>query len=569
MSSSGSSKSTSLRRLRCAIYTRKSSEEGLEQDFNSLDAQREACESYVQSQRHEGWKAIRTPYDDGGYSGGTMERPGLKLLLADVHAGKIDVVVVYKVDRLTRALSDFAKIVDVFDAHEVSFVSVTQAFNTTTSMGRLTLNVLLSFAQFEREVTSERIRDKIAASKKKGMWTGGLPPLGYDVQERSLVPNEAETKTVTHIFERYLALGSVRLLAQELEADGIRSKARVMKDGTSYGCKPLARGALYLMLQNRIYLGEIKHKDQYYSGLHPPIIKQELWDKVQMRLSANRKARTNGVGAHELSLLAGLLFDETGKPLTPTHANKSGKRYRYYVSQALITKGKDGVPDGMRIPAGSLEPIVIKKLSGFLSDGQKLIDAISASELEPSLQRRIITRGRTIAGSLERGPLPDRREILLALAPEIIVAKAQIRIEFPRALLHCILNLPEAGKPSRPIRLTIDAELKRTGIGKRLILTDGTEVPEPDPALVALLVRGRRIRDRLLGNTTLSLKEIAAEEGVVSSYITRLLRLGFLAPSIIEAILDGKQPPALTASGLAHIKHLPPSWEDQRAQLGF
>ncbi len=258
----------SRRRLRCAIYTRKSTEEGLEQDFNSLDAQREACEAFIASQKHEGWVALPTQYDDGGYSGGTLERPALQRLLADIRGSKVDVVVVYKIDRLTRSLLDFAKIVEVFDAHGVSFVSVTQAFNTATSMGRLTLNVLLSFAQFEREVTGERIRDKIAASKKKGMWMGGYPPLGYDVKDRKLVVNEAEAETVRYIFRRYQELRSVRLLKEHLDAAGIVSKHRTAPDGRPYGGKPIARGALYHMLQNRIYRGEIVHKDQAYPGEH-------------------------------------------------------------------------------------------------------------------------------------------------------------------------------------------------------------------------------------------------------------------------------------------------------------
>jgi site-specific DNA recombinase len=254
------------KRLRCAVYTRKSSEEGLEQDFNSLDAQREACEAFILSQKREGWLLIRELYDDGGYSGGTLERPAFQRLLADVRANGVDVVVVYKVDRLTRSLSDFARIVEAFDKHGVSFVSVTQQFNTTSSMGRLTLNILLSFAQFEREVTGERIRDKIAASKKKGLWMGGQPPLGYDVQDRKLTVNPAEAKTVRSIFRRYLDLKAVRLLKADLDAQGIVSKRRKAADGSSYGGKPIARGALYLMLQNRIYRGEIVHKDKAYPG---------------------------------------------------------------------------------------------------------------------------------------------------------------------------------------------------------------------------------------------------------------------------------------------------------------
>ena len=325
----------SARRVQCAIYTRKSSEEGLDQAFNSLDAQREACAAFILSQKHEGWTLLPTPYDDGGFSGGTMDRPALKLLLGDIGAGKVDVVVVYKIDRLTRSLFDFAKIVEAFDARGVSFVSITQQFNTTTSMGRLTLNVLLSFAQFEREVAGERIRDKIAASKKKGMWMGGLPSLGYDVQNRKLVVNEEEARTVVHIFRRYVELRSVRVLQAELDVAGIRSKRRILADGTPFGGQKLSRGALYLMLQNRIYRGEITHKGSAYPGEHQPIIDKALWDEVQAILAENRVNRTTGADAKQPSLLAGLIFDETGERLTPSHAVKKGTRYRYYVSRSL------------------------------------------------------------------------------------------------------------------------------------------------------------------------------------------------------------------------------------------
>ena len=338
--SAAGAKNGRRQRLRCAIYTRKSTEEGLEQDFNSLDAQREACEAFIASQKHEGWVALPTHYDDGGYSGGTLERPALQRLLDDIRGSKVDVVVVYKIDRLTRSLLDFAKIVEVFDAHGVSFVSVTQAFNTATSMGRLTLNVLLSFAQFEREVTGERIRDKIAASKKKGMWMGGYPPLGYDVKDRKLVVNEAEAETVRYIFRRYQELGSVRLLKEHLDAAGIVSKHRIAPDGRPYGGKPIARGALYHMLQNRIYRGEIVHKNQAYPGEHAPIIDDDLWQKVQTTLAANRVDRGAGKGNHHLSLLAGLIYDAHGELMTPSHAVKKGVRYRYYVSKSLVTGGQ-------------------------------------------------------------------------------------------------------------------------------------------------------------------------------------------------------------------------------------
>jgi len=281
-------------RTRCAVYTRKSSEEGLEQSFNSLHAQREAGEAFVLSQRHEGWSVIATPYDDGGFSGGTMDRPALKALLADIGAGKIDVVVVYKIDRLTRSLFDFAKIVEIFDAHKVSFVSVTQAFNTTTSMGRLTLNVLLSFAQFEREVTGERIRDKIAASKKRGMWMGGNIPLGYDLKARKLAVNNKEAETVRTIFRLYAELGAVRKVKAEIDRLRLRTKVQTPASGLIKGGLPFRVGHLYTILRNRLYRGEIEHKGEVHAGDHESIVDQVLWDKVQAQLASNASARRSG-----------------------------------------------------------------------------------------------------------------------------------------------------------------------------------------------------------------------------------------------------------------------------------
>ena len=339
--------------VRCAIYTRKSHEEGLEQDFNSLDAQREACEAYVASQKHEGWTCLPGIYDDGGVSGATLERPALKRLLEDMETGGIDAVVVYKVDRLTRTLGDFARIVEVFDRKEVSFVSITQQFNTTTSMGRLTLNMLLSFAQFEREVMGERIRDKIAASKKRGLWMGGLPPLGYDVQDRKLVVNEQEAETVRDIFRHYLETGSVSALQDRLERDGVAGKVRIDRYGRETGGKPLARGALYHLLQNRIYRGEIVHKEQSYPGEHAAIVDEALWKQVQRKLATNRTERTSGANAAEPSLLAGLVYDGAGQRMTPSHANKQGTRYRYYVSKSLVTgrRGSERSPRPARARA--------------------------------------------------------------------------------------------------------------------------------------------------------------------------------------------------------------------------
>jgi DNA invertase Pin-like site-specific DNA recombinase len=322
--------------VRCAIYTRKSSEEGLEQSFNSLDAQREACHAFVASQREEGWRAIPTRYDDGGFSGGNLTRPALRRLLADVEAKKVDTIVVYKVDRLTRSLADFAKIVEVLDARGVSFVSVTQQFNTTSSMGRLTLNVLLSFAQFEREVTGERIRDKIAASKRKGMWMGGTVSLGYEVKERKLIVNGEEATLVNRLFRLYLELGCVRKLKARLDAEGITTTLRTSGVGNQSGGTPYARGALYKILQNRIYLGEIHHRKEYYIGEHEAIVPRELWDQVQEKLRTNRQGQRDGLRTESPSLLGELLQDADGKRFTPSHTLKNGRRYRYYVCDSKI-----------------------------------------------------------------------------------------------------------------------------------------------------------------------------------------------------------------------------------------
>src|SRR5436190_1023747 len=324
--------------IRCAIYTRKSSEEGLEQEFNSLQAQREACEAFIESQRQEGWVCLRAAYDDGGFSGVRMDRPALPQLLADLTAGRVDTIVVYKIDRLTRSLADFAKIVEILDATGASFVSVTQQFNTTTPMGRLALNVLFFFAQFERAVIGDGIRDKMAASKKKGMWMGGVPPLGYRAQVGKLIVVDSEAEIVRFIYRRYAELGSVRLLRDELEARSIRSKLRTSASGRISGGKPFARGALYLMLQNRIYRGEIVHNKQSYLGEHEPIIDQPLWDAVQAQLASNAAQHNDGGKTRPPSLLVGIPVDGDGNRMTPSHARKEGTRHHDYVSRALITK---------------------------------------------------------------------------------------------------------------------------------------------------------------------------------------------------------------------------------------
>jgi DNA invertase Pin-like site-specific DNA recombinase len=566
-----------LKRLRCAIYTRKSSEEGLEQDFNSLDAQREACAAFIASQKHEGWTALPEMYDDGGFSGGTMERPAFRRLLADVSAGNIDVVIVYKVDRLTRSLLDFAKIVDVFDKRNVSFVSVTQQFNTTSSMGRLTLNILLSFAQFEREVTGERIRDKIAASKKKGMWMGGLPSLGYDVKDRKLVVNEAEAKTVRYIFRRYTELKSVRQLKTDLDASDIVSKVRKAADGTRYGEKPLARGALYLMLQNRIYRGETVHKDKSYPGEHEAIIDEALWTKTQSILMGNRADRTLGTTERQVSLLAGILFDAGGDRMTPTHATNNAARYRYYASRSLLAGGAKEA--GQRIPASSLEALVIRRLRDWLADSATVLDIVQRHSSDAATQKRIMDGLNRHVANWQDLRADDIRNFVLSIVARIQVHTDRIDIVLNQTrLAHWLGGTDSHGeRPSETqsdtdghfVTLTIPARLKRTGKEMKLIVEDGSEPTSLDPSLVRVLVRAHLIRDRLLRDKGLTFDEIAKSEDMVPSYATRLFRLTLLAPDIISAILGGRHPPELTARKLMDDTRLPLDWDEQRRSLGF
>src|SRR5262249_23878078 len=380
-------------RKRCAIYTRKSSEEGLEQEFNSLAAQREACEAYIRSQQHEGWVMAKTYYDDGGFSGGNLERPALQRLLADVRAGRIDIVIVYKVDRLTRSLADFARLVEIFDGQSVSFVSVTQQFNTTSSMGRLTLNVLLSFAQFEREVTGERIRDKIAASKQKGLWMGGNPPLGYRVSERVLVIDPDEAETVRHIFALYRKFGCVRRVKDATDRLGLRTKRRMTAHGVDRGGSPFSRGHLYRLLSNPIYTGRIAHKGHLYPGQHPALIDEETWTAVRNQLAANAAAHRRNPQAAEPSLLAGLLVDAQGQRPTPSQAVKKGRRYRYYISAALITvTGNDRGQNWRRLAAREIEDCVISILIDALTNPPRLLEGLGPPAMSGDQMRKLLGR---------------------------------------------------------------------------------------------------------------------------------------------------------------------------------
>ena len=368
-------KAGGAKQVRCAIYTRVSTDQGLEQDFNSLDAQYDASQAYIRSQAHAGWTLVRSKYDDGGFSGGNTDRPALQRLLEDVQAGKIDIIVVYKVDRLTRSLADFAKLVELFDRHGVSFVSVTQQFNTTTSMGRLTLNVLLSFAQFEREVTSERIRDKVAASKRKGLWVGGMAPLGYDTKDRKITVNETEAERVRTIFRSYLKLGSLNLLMQDLRTKGIVTKIRVLKTGETVGGIPFTRGPLAHLLRNRFYIGEVAFKGEILAGEQPAIVDRDLFDAVQAKL-------TEQVTSHEQSrtrseaLLLGRIYDDRGHRMTPSHVRKRGIKYRYYISSALLQGRPKQAGTVSRVPAKEVEDLVAKAVRGHFNEPAEIADAV-------------------------------------------------------------------------------------------------------------------------------------------------------------------------------------------------
>ena len=562
MRSDASAKGT----LRCAIYTRKSSEEGLEQDFNSLDAQREACEAFIISQKHEGWCVLEEMYDDGGLSGGTMDRPALKRLLSDIEAGKVDSVIVYKVDRLSRSLSDFVKIVEVFDQKGVSFVSVTQQFNTTSSMGRLTLNMLLSFAQFEREVTSERIRDKIAASKRKGLWMGGLPPLGYDARERRLVINDAEATTVRHIYQRYVELGSVRLLKDDLERDRIVSKQRVNKHGRISGGKPIARGALYLMLSNRLYLGEIVHKDRSYPGEHEPIISQQLWDDVQALLSANRTARKSGAHARSPSLLAGLVFDDNGGRMSPSHASKNGKSYRYYVSRSLIANTAKQNMKGMRIPAGDLEGLVERRIVQLFKAQLELHQILEPQIPDPLDRQPLWEDAARLAAKWQRLGASTRRRILTTLIARIDIHQTAVELRLDLQNLPAVLSDKEAPactvKDGETFTITVPAKLRRAGQELKLVIEGRCSSDKPDPHLLRLLGKAFEFQAIFLRGGQ-SIADMASEAGVSSSYFTRALRLSFLSPDIIKAIIAGRQPVHLTARRLKSYSAIPVIWSQQ------
>lgn len=514
--------------LRCAIYTRKSTQEGLEQEFNSLDAQREAGEAYIKSQKHENWILLPKQYDDGGFSGGSMERPALHSLIADIKRGLIDVVVVYKVDRLSRSLHDFAKLVEIFEKHNVSFVSVTQQFNTTSSMGRLTLNILLSFAQFEREVIGERVRDKIAASRQKGMWMGGTPPLGYDVKDKKLyiVPKEAET--VRFIFQEYLASTSTLDLIRKLKDNGIKTKSWTSaKSGTRREGKPFNKGMLYQFLHCRTYVGEAVHKNKSWPGLHDAIVSRELFDKVQAKLAAqNPKADCNRHPSQ--GILQGLVFDVDGRAYSPVcHVRSGRKPYAYYVSQKAMREGYDMVDGIKSLRVDDVDRMVLKHIQRLLPKGW------------------------------DRKLFSEKREALRQCMEKVIISKDRIDL---------VLKT-ENGSETQ----SISVQLQKIGRKKVMMDSEGRDIvptrSNKDSALIKALVRAHKWERTLSTDRKGSLRRIAKAESLELKYVTQIYRLNFLAPKVKEAIIDGMQPRALTLSRL--MQDIPVSWQEQEHLYGF
>jgi site-specific DNA recombinase len=537
----------SPKRVRCAVYTRVSTEYGLDQEFNSLDAQHEAAEAYIRSQAHDGWTPLRSRYDDGGYSGGSTDRPALQRLLEDIRAGKIDIIVVYKVDRLTRSLADFAKLVELFDAHAVSFVSVTQQFNTTSSMGRLTLNVLLSFAQFEREVTGERIRDKIAASKRKGIWVGGNVPLGYESRDKKLVVHEEEAERVRVIFRRYLKLGSIGALLSDLRDRGIVSKTRTRPDGSTVGGIPFTRGPLAYLLHNRCYIGEVVHRGQVYPGEHHAILDRELFEAVQNRLGDQRANRITERADSEAMLL-GRIFDDRGNRMTPSHCRKTGTKYRYYTSSALTQSQPKLAGSISRVPAPEIEAVVGAAVRRHLDDDtledtRQLIRAhVTRVEVRPA--ELAITLAASVGAAMppsstEQSLGPDRDQHD-GVSPAILI----IPWTKPPAKRRRDIIAPEQGHKaaSRPIRADYRARL------------------------VAAIARGRLWLSQIETGAVSSVTEIALREDCSPRHVNMTISLAFLAPSLVKAAVEGRLPRGI---GLARLIDAPAEWDQQYRMLGL
>jgi site-specific DNA recombinase len=535
-------KAPSVRPVRCAIYTRVSTDHGLDQEFNSLDAQYDAASAYIKSQAHAGWNLIRSRYDDGGYSGGSTDRPDLQKLLDDIRSRKIDVIVVYKVDRLTRSLADFAKLVELFDAHGVSFVSVTQQFNTTTSMGRLTLNVLLSFAQFEREVTSERIRDKIAASKRKGLWVGGTLPFGYEMKDGKIAIVEEEAELVRLIFRRYLELGSVNELLRDLKERNIRTRTRRLSTGATRGGIPFGRGALYYVLSNHFYIGEVKYKNEILPGEQPPIMDRELFEAVRQKCLAQWSHRTI-VRNKSDQLLAGLLFDDAGHRMIPTHATKAGVRYRYYVSTPFLHGEAKTASAGSvsRVPAADIEGTVVKSLKKHLATKQ---DGATSCAVR----------------------LGDR-ETLAQLVAGIVVHRDQLVIRLKSD------NANDASDSPDDQPLTIPWQKPPSKKSRQILLPHNASRSDARPEqferrarLVSAIARGRRwLDDVVLGRVT-TIAELCSREKCSTRQINMTISLAFLAPNLVKAAVEGRLPRGI---GVERLRDPPTEWSRQFAALGL
>ena len=523
----GSSKS-----VRCAIYTRVSTDQGLEQDFNSLDAQHDASQAYIRSQAHAGWTPLRAKYDDGGFSGGNTDRPALQRLLEDVRSNKIDVIVVYKVDRLTRSLADFAKLVELFDKHNVSFVSVTQQFNTTTSMGRLTLNVLLSFAQFEREVTSERIRDKIAASKRKGLWVGGMAPLGYDTKKRKITVNEAEAERVRRIFRSYLKLRSLNLLMANLRKRGIVTKLRTLKTGETIGGIPFTRGSLAHLLRNRFYIGEVAFKGEVLNGEQPAILDRGLFDAVQAKLTEQASHHKTTRMKSE-ALLTGRIFDDGGNRMSPTHARKDGIKYRYYLSSALLQGQPQRAGSMRRVPAAEIEALVIEAIREHLK------------------------------------PLPsfDDRSLVGTHVARVEVQQDQLIIHFA--------DDQQSNRHGTPMDEALHVPWRKTASTRRreILVPEGIVPQHARPirsenraTLIASIARGRRWLQELTSDPTVSADSIAKRESCSVRKVNKTISLAFLAPDLVKAAIEGRLPHGM---GVARLADLPAEWSRQYQILGL
>jgi DNA invertase Pin-like site-specific DNA recombinase len=535
-------KAPSVKTVRCAIYTRVSTEHGLDQEFNSLDAQYDAASAYIKSQAHAGWTLIRSRYDDGGYSGGSTDRPDLQKLLEDIRARKIDVIVVYKVDRLTRSLADFAKLVELFDAHGVSFVSVTQQFNTTTSMGRLTLNVLLSFAQFEREVTSERIRDKIAASKRKGLWVGGNLPLGYEMRDGKIAIVEEEAELVRSIFRRYLELGSVNELLRDLRERNIRTKTRRLSTGATRGGIPFGRGALYYLLSNHFYIGEVKYKNEILPGEQPPIMDRALFDAVRQKSLAQWSHRTTTRNKSD-HLLTGLLFDDAGHRMIPTHATKAGVRYRYYVSTPVLHGEAKTASAGSvsRVPAGDIEDTVVKSLKEHLAPNQ----------------------GKSATGTL---PLGDRGDLAQVVAG-IVVHRDRLIIRLKSDNADQASDSPEDRSLSIPWRKPPSKKSRQMLLPHNASRSDvRPEQFERRARLVSAIARGRRWLDDVVSGRVTTVAQLCTREKCSVRHVNMTISLAFLAPNLIKAAVEGRLPRGI---GIERLRDPPTEWSRQFEALGL